>query len=113
MRSKQKSTVSKPWPLRAFQGHDEESLPFPQGSAPNVRVDHLGPQPHPVSPANEKPRAVAAIDSAQFPADAEDRRFTALDAAAYLLLVRRGPCATAISPANLSPSTQASYCAAA
>jgi hypothetical protein len=57
-------------------------------------------QPHPVSPDSQKPRSFAALDSALFPAEPEDRRSITLTAAAYLLLLRRGPSRTTATPAT-------------
>jgi hypothetical protein len=104
MRSNQKSTVSKPRLLRAFQGPVTKNPLHFQGLHPLRRGDDLGPQPHPASPGSQKPRSVAGVDSARFPADAGDRRFTSLTPAAYLLLLRRGPrrtTATASTAAHL------------
>ena len=91
MRSRKKSRGSKPRLLRAFQGPVTKNPCRSRASTPYVRGDDLGPQPHPVIPGSQKPRSVAGVHTAPFPAHAGDRRFTSLTAAAYLLLLRRRP----------------------
>jgi hypothetical protein len=89
MRSEQKSTISKPRLLRAFQGPVTKNPCHFQCLQPLYSGDDLGPQAHSVSPWSQKPRSIAGVHTAPFPAYAGDRRSTSLTAAAYLLLVRR------------------------
>jgi hypothetical protein len=61
MRSNQKSTISKPRLLRAFQGPvTNNPCPF-KGLDPYFTVSIWVPQLHPVSPGSQKPRSVAGI----------------------------------------------------
>jgi len=113
MRSKQKSTASKPRLLRAFQGPvTKNPCPF-QGLPRYVRGGDLGPQPHPLSAGSQKPRSVAGVHTAPVPARAGDRRFTGLTAAAYLLLLRRGPRRTTATPTTAAHLLNAIALAAA
>jgi hypothetical protein len=113
MRSKKKCTASKPRLLRAFQGPvTKNPCPF-QGLRHCVRGDDLGQPAHPVSPGSQKPRSVAGVHTAPFPARAGDRRFTGLTAAAYLLLLRRRPHRTRATPATAPHLLHATALAAA
>ena len=113
MRSRKKSRGSKPRRLRAFQGPVTKNPCHFQGLHPYVRGDDLGPQPHPLSPGSQKPRSVAGVHTAPVPAHAGDRRFTGLTAAAYLLLLRRGPGRTTATPATAAHLLNAVALAAA
>ena len=92
MRSKEKSTESKPRRLRAFQGFvtkypRSRSGPDPPCSGQTSTVTAIT-----LRPTRSQPRSVAAVNIPPFPAHADDSRFTAPAAAAHLSLLRREPC---------------------
>jgi hypothetical protein len=68
MRSKQKSTVSKPRLLRAFQGLVTKNSVHFQGLPPTVAVTIWVRSHTLVSPGSQKPRSVAEVPTAPFPA---------------------------------------------
>jgi hypothetical protein len=112
MRSKERSTSSKPGPLQAFQGL-VANTPGVSWALADIVVRTIAVPRRRAADQTSRMRSVAVVTARNSPATHEDRRFTSLGVPAYLLLLRRGLARTAITRANLTHLVPATGCAAA